>query len=101
LAQDLIHALFAGLAGASAATGDGEKIIQTGLARQIDEWLRAGVSADEAARRAVALVGSVGGEVGVIVLTPSDMAAAGHKPMAWAGRESGSTTWQGPPPRAP
>lgn len=90
--------LFAGPAGASAATGDGEHIIRAALARQIDEQLRAGVPAQEAADRAVELVRARGGGVGVIVLGASDLVSASTQPMAWAAREAGSTTWLGPTP---
>jgi isoaspartyl peptidase/L-asparaginase-like protein (Ntn-hydrolase superfamily) len=87
--------LFASPAGGSAATGTGERIIEAALARQIDEWLRAGATADEAARRAVELVNARGGDVGVIVMTPNAIAGAADAPMDWAGRESGSTRWYG------
>jgi isoaspartyl peptidase/L-asparaginase-like protein (Ntn-hydrolase superfamily) len=90
--------LFAGAAGASAATGDGERIIEAGLARQVDEWLRGGVAPAEAAERAVAQVRAKGGAVGVIVLGVLDMAVASTQPMAWAAREAGSSEWQGPAP---
>ena len=80
--------MFASTHGASAATGDGEHIIRAGLARQIDEWLAAGATAQEAADRAAALVKDRGGEVGVIVLSRTDIAVASTKQMAWSGRES-------------
>jgi isoaspartyl peptidase/L-asparaginase-like protein (Ntn-hydrolase superfamily) len=88
--------LFAGTAGASAATGDGEFIIRAALARQIDEWLAAGLSPQEAADRAVKLVAEKGGEAGVLVVGRAGMAVASAKPMAWAARESGATVSFGP-----
>jgi isoaspartyl peptidase/L-asparaginase-like protein (Ntn-hydrolase superfamily) len=88
--------LFASPSGASAATGDGEHIIRTALARQIDEWLASGLTAQQAADKAAALIEDRGGGVGVIVLSRTDLAVAATNHMAWAARESGSTEWHGP-----
>jgi isoaspartyl peptidase/L-asparaginase-like protein (Ntn-hydrolase superfamily) len=88
--------LFAGVRGASAATGTGERIIEAGLGRRINDWLDAGKTPAEAAQKAVLEVSQKGGEIGVIVIGPEAMAAAADRPMAWAGRESGSSAWLGP-----
>jgi beta-aspartyl-peptidase (threonine type) len=88
--------LFAGPRGASAATGEGERIIEAALAREVDAWLERGSPPEEAARRAVDAVVRKKGDIGIIVIGPTAMAAAANLPMAWAGRESGSTVWLGP-----
>ncbi len=90
--------LFAGPRGASAATGEGERIIEAALAREVNAWLEQGTSPDDAARRAVDAVVRKKGDIGVIVIGPTTMAAAANLPMAWAGRESGSNAWLGPIP---
>jgi L-asparaginase / beta-aspartyl-peptidase len=87
--------LFAGPSGAAAGTGTGERIIEAGLARQIHGWLADGLGAKEAAERAVAEIRGKG-DIGVIVLSPTDLAAAADRRMAWAARESGESKWQGP-----
>jgi beta-aspartyl-peptidase (threonine type) len=87
--------LYAGASGAAAATGTGERIIEQGLARQVHGWLASGASAKEAADRAVAAIHGKG-EIGIIVVSPREVAASADRPMAWAGRESGSSAWQGP-----
>jgi beta-aspartyl-peptidase (threonine type) len=87
--------LYAGDHGAAACTGTGERMIEAGLARKVHGWLADGATATEAAKRAVADI-AARGEVGIIVVSPTDMSAAADKPMAWAARESTSTTWQGP-----
>jgi beta-aspartyl-peptidase (threonine type) len=87
--------LFAGTAGAAAATGAGERIIEAGLARQVQGWLREGLGAKEAAERAVAEIKGKG-DIGIIVASPSDLAAAADRPMAWAARDSGVPAWRGP-----
>jgi isoaspartyl peptidase/L-asparaginase-like protein (Ntn-hydrolase superfamily) len=92
--------LFAGPHGASAATGAGERIIEASLARRVDELLGEGRTPDEAAREAVELVSRKGGEIGVIVIGPRSMTAAANRQMAWAARESGSSEWLGPDPKA-
>jgi isoaspartyl peptidase/L-asparaginase-like protein (Ntn-hydrolase superfamily) len=87
--------LYAGPAGASAATGTGERVIEEGLAREVHGWLADGVSPKEAAERAVAKLKGKG-DIGIIVIGPTDLAAAADRQMAWAGREQGSSTWSGP-----
>ena len=87
--------LYAGDHGAAACTGTGERMIEAGLARKVHGWLSDGATAADAAKRAVADIGARG-EVGIIVISPTDMAAAADKEMAWAARESGSTAWRGP-----
>jgi len=87
--------LYAGQGGAVAATGTGERIVEAGLARQIHGLLASGSSAREAADHGVALLrGS--GDIGIIVVSVGALAAAANRPMAWAGRESGSDAWHGP-----
>ncbi|WXB17799.1 isoaspartyl peptidase/L-asparaginase [Pendulispora albinea] len=86
--------LFAGVHGAVAATGTGERIIDVGLARHVYDWLAAGIPAEQAAKRAVDLVGGKNGSI--IVMSPTAMSAATESPMAWAARESGASTWLGP-----
>jgi isoaspartyl peptidase/L-asparaginase-like protein (Ntn-hydrolase superfamily) len=92
--------LYAGAHGAAAATGTGERIVEAGLARAVHEWLAQGVSAQQAADRAVAQLKDKGW-IGIIVLGPRDLAAAAGNPMAWAGREAGSNQWRGPGLSAP
>lgn len=87
--------LYAGPAGAAAATGIGERIVEAGLAREVQGWLASGTSAKDAAQRAVDEI-KAKGDIGIIVATPRELAAAADRPMAWAARESGSTVWQGP-----
>jgi isoaspartyl peptidase/L-asparaginase-like protein (Ntn-hydrolase superfamily) len=87
--------LYAGPNGASAATGSGERVVEAALARKIHDLLASGSSAREAADRAVALIRSLG-DIGVIVVSAGAFAAVADRPMAWAGRESGSSAWQGP-----
>lgn len=81
--------LFAGTYGAAAATGKGERIIEVGLARLVHEWLAAGLAPQAAAERAVDLL-RPRGDIGIIVIGPTAMAAAADRPMAWAARESGA-----------
>jgi isoaspartyl peptidase/L-asparaginase-like protein (Ntn-hydrolase superfamily) len=87
--------LFAGEHGAAAATGKGERIIEEGLARRVQEWLKEGDSAQRAAERAVAAIQGTG-DIGIIVVAVDGLAAAADRPMAWAGREAGSASWSGP-----
>jgi isoaspartyl peptidase/L-asparaginase-like protein (Ntn-hydrolase superfamily) len=87
--------LYAGDHGAAACTGTGERMIEAGLARRVHGWLTDGATAADAAKRAVADIGARG-EVGIIVISPTDMSAAADKDMAWAARESGSSEWRGP-----
>jgi beta-aspartyl-peptidase (threonine type) len=88
--------LYAGPAGAAAATGIGERIVEAGLAREVQGWLSSGTRAKDAAQRAVDEI-KAKGDIGIIVATPRELAAAADRPMAWAARDSGSTAWQGPP----
>ena len=89
--------LWAGPKGAIAATGEGERIIEAGLAREMHRWMEEGATADEAAKRAVATLRERG-DIGVIVIDATTMSADCNKPMAWAARDEGSTAWQGPEP---
>lgn len=88
--------LFASPYGASAATGTGERIIEAALGREVNAWLEAGVSPEEAAARAVALVKEKKGDIGIIVVGPTSMAGAAGEPMAWAGRVLGESGYMGP-----
>jgi beta-aspartyl-peptidase (threonine type) len=86
--------LFVGPAGAVAATGTGERITEVLLARTVLDWLQAGATPGEAATRGVDLIRAKG-DVGLIVIGPTDLAGAAGGPMAWAGREANGP-WQGP-----
>ena len=86
--------LWAGEHGAVANTGTGERIVEADLARWVHTSLTADLDATAAARRGADRL--AGTDVGVIVVTPTSMGAASSQPMAWAGRELGSTTWHGP-----
>jgi isoaspartyl peptidase/L-asparaginase-like protein (Ntn-hydrolase superfamily) len=86
--------LYAGPRGTAAATGTGERIVEAGLARAVYDWLAAGSSAEAAAKRAIDTLR--GKDIGIIVMSESDMAAAADDQMAWAAREAGSTAWRGP-----
>lgn len=90
--------LYAGAAGASAATGEGERIIEAALAREVHRWLAEGATAQSAAERAVTAVKASDPEaaIGLVVIDARGLAMAADRPMAWAGRELGSTVWQGP-----
>jgi beta-aspartyl-peptidase (threonine type) len=79
--------LFASAAGAAAATGTGERITEALLAKSVVDWLAAGVSAAEAAQRAIDLL-RARADVGMIVVTPTELAAAASGTMAWAGRSA-------------
>lgn len=79
--------LFAGPHGAVAATGRGELIIDTHLARTVHGWLAEGVSAADAAERGVDLLD---GEAALIVITATEAAVAARPPMAWCTRELGA-----------
>jgi len=87
--------LYAGQGGAAAATGTGERIGEAALARRVHDLLASGASARDAADAAVALVRGSSG-IGIIVISAGALAAAADRPMAWAGRESGPSPWQGP-----
>lgn len=89
--------LWAGPHGAIAATGEGERIIEAALAREMHGWLADGVSAEEATKRGVDLIREKG-LIGVIVLDAVSMSADCTKEMSWSAREEGSTTWLGPEP---
>ncbi len=91
--------LFAGAAGAAAATGTGERIIEKLLAHTVHAWLASGLSAQAAADRAVALIPR-GGPTGIVVMGLSDFGAAADAKMAWAGREVAGP-WFGPRPAPP
>lgn len=87
--------LYAGKHGAAASTGTGERIVEAGVARKVEEWLAEGSTAQEAANRAVELVGA--DDLALIVIDPTSLAAGtGPQGMAWAGREAGSKVWSGP-----
>jgi isoaspartyl peptidase/L-asparaginase-like protein (Ntn-hydrolase superfamily) len=87
--------LYAGPSGAAAATGIGERIVEEGLAREVQSWLAGGATAKDAAQRAVDAI-RARGDIGIIVASPVELAGAASRPMAWAARESGSTAWRGP-----
>jgi len=86
--------LYAGAHGAAAATGTGERIVEKLLAFTVHGWLAQGMSAQEAATRAVSLIPAPA-VTGIIVITPTELGAAADRPMAWAGREAGGA-WMGP-----
>jgi beta-aspartyl-peptidase (threonine type) len=87
--------LYAGKYGAAASTGTGERIVEAGIARKVEAWLGEGASAEEAARRAVDLLGAK--DLAIIVIDSKSLAAGtGPEGMAWAGREAGSSAWSGP-----
>jgi isoaspartyl peptidase/L-asparaginase-like protein (Ntn-hydrolase superfamily) len=75
--------LFAGAAGAVAATGVGEEIARRVLCKTVHDWLAAGASAAEAADRAVALFDERI-DVGLLVATPRDQAIRSNRSMAAA-----------------
>ncbi len=87
--------LYAGSAGAIAATGKGERIVEAGLARRVHDRLASGASAADAAAFGVSEIEGKG-SIGVIVIGRRDMTAAADRPMAWAARELGSDQWHGP-----
>ncbi|PSP86381.1 hypothetical protein BRC83_00430 [Halobacteriales archaeon QS_1_68_17] len=73
----------AGPAGAASATGHGEDIARTTLARQAVALLGGGHDPDEAAERAVSdLAASTGGTAGVIVVDPDGTAGTAHNAAA-------------------
>ncbi|HEY0709041.1 MAG TPA: isoaspartyl peptidase/L-asparaginase, partial [Polyangia bacterium] len=79
--------LYAAAAGAAAATGTGERITEALLAKSVVDWLASGVSAAAAAQRAVDLL-RARGDVGIIIVTPTELAGAAGNTMAWAGRSA-------------
>jgi L-asparaginase / beta-aspartyl-peptidase len=85
--------LHAGPHGAAAATGNGERIMDAHLAREVHRALAAGASARTAARQAVAAM--EGRDVGIIVITGRELAAEASRDMAWAARAAGQS-WLGP-----
>ena len=87
--------LYAGERGAVAATGSGERIVRASLSRRVYEQLAAGKSLDDAVRWGIDEIGQ-GQYIGLIAITPDAMGASADRPMAWAAREAGSETWQGP-----
>jgi isoaspartyl peptidase/L-asparaginase-like protein (Ntn-hydrolase superfamily) len=87
--------LFAGPGGAVAATGTGERIVEATLARQVHTFLVSGSNAEDAAERGAALIRGRG-DIGIVVISAGGLAAAADRPMAWAGRVSGSSVWLGP-----
>ena len=78
--------LYAGSHGAVAATGTGERITEILLARSAFEWLQSGVAPADVVARAVDLIAAKG-DIGLIVVSPTGLAAGAGGPMAWAGRE--------------
>jgi isoaspartyl peptidase/L-asparaginase-like protein (Ntn-hydrolase superfamily) len=79
--------LYAGPAGAAAATGTGERITEALLAFTVHGWLATGAGAQQAADRAVALLADKA-DTGILVATATELAAAATRSMAWAGREA-------------
>jgi L-asparaginase/beta-aspartyl-peptidase (threonine type) len=75
--------LFAGPAGGVAATGVGEAIARKLLAKTVYDWLAAGISANEAAHRGVALFPDAI-DVGLLVVSSHDAAIAANRTMAQA-----------------
>jgi hypothetical protein len=61
----------------------------------VHDWLEGGASPQVAADRAVAEI-KPRGDIGIIVVGATEMAAAASDKMPWAARESGSATWKGP-----
>jgi L-asparaginase / beta-aspartyl-peptidase len=86
--------LYAGSHGAAAATGTGERIVERLLAHTVHGWLAAGTTAQQAADRGVALIGT---EIGLIIVSATEIGVAASRSMAWAGREA-SGPWLGPTP---
>jgi beta-aspartyl-peptidase (threonine type) len=74
------------LAGAASATGHGEAIIQVALTKTAVDLVRQGLPAREAAARALASLGRIGGRAGLILVgRDGDSAAAFNTTsMAWA-----------------
>lgn len=89
--------LFAGSHGAVAATGKGERIVDATLSRRVHQWMSEGLGLREAGERGVAELRGKG-SIGLILISPTEMAAVADRDMAWAGRELGSSRWRGPTP---
>jgi hypothetical protein len=77
--------LYASKAGAFAATGTGERIVEKALAREGVKDLERGVSPADVAKHAVDSLR--GKDIGVIVIGPDSLGEDADRPMAWAGRE--------------
>lgn len=77
------------------AGGDPVDAAVAGVVVMEDDPREGGASAEQAAQRAVDLVRGRG-DIGIIVISPQELAAAADRPMAWAARESGSGAWRGP-----
>jgi hypothetical protein len=60
----------------------------------VHDLLASGSSVKDAADVAVALIRGRG-DIGVIVISAQALVAIADRPMAWAGRESGSSAWLG------
>jgi beta-aspartyl-peptidase (threonine type) len=75
--------LFCGPAGAIACTGYGEQIALKILAREVYEWLKDGLGAPDAGRKARRLFDATV-QIGIIILTPTSCAANASDGMAWA-----------------
>ena len=78
--------LYAGPAGAVAATGDGEEIIRRLLAKQVYDWIEAGSPVGEAVDRGVGLVPRAFG-VGLIAVSRTGQGGASNRTMPWSVRE--------------
>jgi len=89
--------LYAGPWGAVACTGTGERIVEAGTARAAYARLAGGAAPEDAAQAAVDELR--GKDIGVIVIGVETLAAAADRPMAWAARTAGTTTYDGPAPR--
>lgn len=77
--------LYAGPEGAAASTGDGEEIMRLVLAKQVYDWMAAGVPAQEAVERGVALVPAAY-TVGLIAVSRRDHGVADNRTMPSAVR---------------
>ncbi len=82
--------IFAGPAGAVAATGWGEYIIRENLSRKVYEWIAAGMSPKDAVAKGLALYPAHVG-IGLIALSADGTAAASNTTMAWAGKVGGAS----------
>lgn len=77
--------LYAGPAGAVAATGQGELIIDRELARRVYGWMEDGMSVEDAVARGLELLH---GEGGLIAIDATGWAGgATPHPMGWCGKE--------------
>ena len=79
--------LFAGPAGAVAATGKGEAIIRERVASRVYEMLAAGMHPDEAIRRGIWNIDASEG-VGVIAVSNEGFGASATSQMAWVAQDS-------------